>query len=480
MSMSQYLWAVARGLQTQVHPETPAGAARDTLTNSIHVLTVLANALESAAPAEVPRPAAAPAPAERADTDRLRGPAENTAAFGDTGAALAHASKVLDDSSSPAYLESSTREMIRWEKALIDAAVARMDAVVHAAPSAQHEAQLDIDPQKLQAFLRTRLSLDRLEVGEFRQVLGGRSRQTALFALRNAPGVPGHLVVQRLLPGLKTNAAFAPMATQYEVLERLHRAGLKVPKPFCFDADSEALGSPFLVTERSAGSQVQPDYWSPPKSKQVVLDLAVEMARLHSRPVEEFAHVVSRARPRSDLEGWQAELDRLSSDWHGLAHWPSVTVSTALAWLRNNIDCVEPRETLVHNDMVFHNILAEGDELTAILDWEQISIGHPAEDLGYCYPVVTSRVDWNEFLDAYYGAGGPRISARQIDYFALRAVLRLMILVLIGGRNGFEEGRGQDVLLASAGAYFSQRLLRRFAHVLEAVLERDAGRAAGA
>jgi aminoglycoside phosphotransferase (APT) family kinase protein len=157
-----------------------------------------------------------------------------------------------------------------------------------------------------------------------------------------------------------------------------------------------------------------------------------------------------------------------------------VTVSTALAWLRNNIDCVEPRETLVHNDMVFHNILAEGDELTAILDWEQISIGHPAEDLGYCYPVVTSRVDWNEFLDAYYGAGGPRISARQIDYFALRAVLRLMILVLIGGRNGFEEGRGQDVLLASAGAYFSQRLLRRFAHVLEAVLERDAGRAAGA
>ena len=51
-----------------------------------------------------------------------------------------------------------------------------------------------------------------------------------------------------------------------------------------------------------------------------------------------------------------------------------------------------------------------------------------------------------------------------------------MILVLLGGRNGFEEGQGQDVLLASAGAFFSQRLLHRFAQVLEAVLERDARR----
>jgi len=128
--------------------------------------------------------------------------------------------------------------------------------------------------------------------------------------------------------------------------------------------------------------------------------------------------------------------------------------------------------------MVFHNILADGDSLTAILDWEQISIGNPAEDLGYCYPAVTARVDWNEFLDVYHAAGGPPVSTRQVDYFALRAVLRLMILVLQGGRDAFEQGHSQDVLVASAGAFFSQHLLHRFAQVLDAVLERDSSRLA--
>lgn len=478
MSIADYLWAVARGLQTQVHPETPAGAARDTLTNSIHILTVIANALEAHAPAEVARPQAAPLPVARAETDRLRGPAENTAAYGDTGAALAEAARALEASGPADHRDAPTRELIRWEKALIDAAIARMDSVVRAQPAARQASTLEIDAGKLQAHLRARLALEHLEVCDFKPVLGGRSRQTALFSLREAPAIASQLVVQRLLPGLKPSAAFASMATQYEVLDRLHTVGLKVPKPVCFDSGSDALGAPFLVTERTEGSVAQPDYWSPPESRQVALQLAEQMARLHAVPTSDLAHVVSRARSRSDLEGWRAELERLAADWRALAHWPSVTISAAVSWLRDNVGCIEARETLVHNDMVFHNILAEGDRLTAILDWEQISIGHPAEDLGYCYPAVAARLDWNEFLDAYYAAGGPRVSPREVDYFALRAVLRLMILVLVGGRNGFEEGRGQDVLLASAGAFFSQRLLHRFAHVLAAVLERDARRSA--
>ncbi len=473
MSMAQYLWAVARSLQTQVYPDTSTGASRDALKNSIQILTVIANALEPAGAAAVPRPAGLVAADEWADTDRLAGPAENTAAYRHTGAAIAAAAEALDASAKPGlYRDSNVRAVVLWEKTLIDSAIARMDSIATAVPDAHRDSSLETDPGKLQSFLRSHLSLDRLEVAEFQQVLGGRSRQTALFTVRGAPGV-SQLVVQRLLPGLKAGAAFASMATQYQVLKRLSAAGLKVPKPFCFDSGDEALGSPFLVTERSPGKSVQPDYWSPPESKNVVLQLAEQMARLHAQPIGDLAGVVSKARTRSDTAGWIAELERLAADWHRLAHWPSVTVSAALAWLRSNIDCVEDRETLVHNDMVFHNILADGDSLTAILDWEQISIGNPAEDLGYCYPAVTARLDWQEFLDAYHAAGGPKVSTRQVDYFALRAVLRLMILVLQGGRDAFEQGHAQDVLVASAGAFFSQHLLHRFAQVLDAVLERE-------
>jgi aminoglycoside phosphotransferase (APT) family kinase protein len=474
MSMSQYLWAVARGLQTQVLPATAPGAARESLLNSIRILSVVANALEPCAAASIDRPPSAAPPAGRADTDRLPGPAENSAAYGDTAAALAAKSRQLDLAPNIDTLqESGTRAHIVWERALLNAAMARMDQVADAPPAAHDDPRLQIDPRALESFLRRRLSTNTLRVSDFRQALGGRSRQTALFRISDAPGLADSLVVQRILPGLVPGPAFATVAAQFEVLKRLHASGMKVPKPICFESGSEDLGSPCLVVERSRGDIVEPDYWAAPKSEAIALQLAEQMGKLHAQPMGDLAALVPHSRVRGDRQGWEDELTRLANDWHRLAHYPSVTVSASIAWLRANIECVEDRQSLVHNDMVFHNILAEGGEITAILDWEQTSVGHPAEDLGYCYPTVSATADWDRFLEAYYSAGGPRISRRQVDYFALRAVLRLMNLVILGGRNAFESGASNDVLVASAGAYFSQRLLHRFAHVLESVLARN-------
>ena len=47
-----------------------------------------------------------------------------------------------------------------------------------------------------------------------------------------------------------------------------------------------------------------------------------------------------------------------------------------------------------------------------------------------------------------------------------------MILVMRGGRDCFENRSSRDVLVASAGAHFTQRLLHRIAGVLESVLAR--------
>ena len=75
-------------------------------------------------------------------------------------------------------------------------------------------------------------------------------------------------------------------------------------------------------------------------------------------------------------------------------------------------------------------------------------------------------------MEVYRASGGADIPQRQIDFFALRAGLRLMGLVLAGGRDTFETGLSDDVLVASAGAHFSQRLLQRIAIVLDSILER--------
>lgn len=467
MANAQYLWSAARALRTRVRPAITDNAARDALDNSIRVLTTVANALEPG-PALPDRYAAL---GGNADTDRLGGPAENLGAYPTTGNTIAHLAGNIAKGTDPTDLLAA----VRWEKALLDDALGRIDAVERSEPTGDDGSapSYSIDPARLQAYLRRRPGSENATVTDFRLIVGGRSRQTALFSVDNGGALPHAMVIQRGIPGQMVAAAFLDEARQYHLLEQLHLAGMRVPRPVLVETDPAWLDAAFLIVEQVSGSPVQSDYWLPAKEESVVIGLAEQMALLHAQPVEKLGEGLYDARARSDAASWLAEIDQLAAGWDSSAHWPSITMSAAIAWLRANIDCLDDRRVVVHNDMVFHNILAESGQITAVLDWEQCAIGHPGEDLGYCYPVVIAVTDWSKFMDAYRAAGGADIPQRQIDFFALRAGLRLMGLVLSGGRNTFENGLSDDVLVASAGAHFSQRLLHRVAFVLNSILERQ-------
>jgi aminoglycoside phosphotransferase (APT) family kinase protein len=467
MSMSRYLWTVAHDLRAHVHPVVDSGVAQDTLTNAIRILTALANALESDPPPELAAPAEFAA--QPVDTDRLPGPPESPAVYRTTGAAIAAVAKTLDDGSAT---PEQARADIAWEKALLDAAIARMDAAETAMAPVVVDPRMNIDRDALEAYLRREAGSDDLTITAFRPILGGRSRQTALFTIANAPGLPEDLVVQRSLPGLVPGPAFVGEEGQFALLEALHAAGLKVPKPYFLETGAEALGAAFVITDRSPGAPSQPDYWSKVEPESVAIDLARQMALLHAQPYEALQPKLARSRERYDREGWLEDLERFAESWHDMRHWPSIAISAAIAWMRANVDCLDDRRALVHNDMIFHNILAADGAITAVLDWEQTCVGHPGEDLGYCYPAVTMATDWAKFMAAYAEAGGPPITQRQIDFFALRAGLRMLLLVMQGGRDAFEKRGAEGVLVASANAHWSQRFIHRFSGVLTDVLGR--------
>ena len=351
--------------------------------------------------------------------------------------------------------------------------VERYDAIERAETGELGGGGLQINPAALQEYLRTWSDDGSLTVQNFKLIVGGRSRQTALFEVTGGGSLPRAMVVQRGIPGQHVAASFVGEAAQFSLLTALHAAGMRVPKPILIEEDEAPLGARFLIVERSPGSPALTDYWGNVTSETLVLDLAREMAKLHAQPFDALAVPLPHSRTDSSVAGWRADIDQLAETWTNLAHWPSITMTAAIAWLRDNAATLDDRRGIVHNDMVFHNILGEDGQITAVLDWEQANIGHPGEDLGYCYPYVSAVVDWDRFMGTYREAGGPNIPQRQIDFFALRGGLRLMTLVLQGGRESFEQGLSNDVLVASAGAHFTQRLLNRIAGVLETVLARS-------
>jgi len=62
------------------------------------------------------------------------------------------------------------------------------------------------------------------------------------------------------------------------------------------------------------------------------------------------------------------------------------------------------RRLVVHSDIGFHNMLTDGGEVTALVDWESCQLGDPPEDLNYVRPFVAAVGSWDRSLEMIAGA----------------------------------------------------------------------------
>lgn len=482
MSYSRYLAAVTAALHETVLPELKSESAKDAILLSASVLAAIGASLERAKadlihsvpdfPASVKGLQHAPEDASGEARPSPPVPPVDLAGSLEVMPTIKRAATWL--ATQPWASDSATLNtavaLLKWEAALRTDALDRVRQNERGleAQEAQPTAS-DINQPALEHYLRERLSSTTLRVTDFRRLGGGRGRQTALFTIDGAT-LPAQLVLQREHPGgIKT---FAGPAMQFPVLEFLHAAGVKVPRPIMMELSSQPLGAAFLVSERVRGRSPMPSmgYWSPPpKPHKLALDLAQQFARLHALPVSNLESVLARTADRS-TDMWLHDVDTQASKWRDLTEHPSLAVDAALAWLRAHAKCVRHAESIVHGDAMLHNVLVQDDEITAIVDWEAAHIGHPYEDLGYVRPMIEQMIEWNTFLDAYVDAGGHRPTNEEIDFFTLRQLLWLITSCLYA-RRAFDAGHTNDLAMAEVGASFVPKLIDRLATQLLSIVK---------
>ncbi|HKT73852.1 MAG TPA: phosphotransferase [Steroidobacteraceae bacterium] len=460
-----YVQSVIDALR-QMLRDSPDGLT-DTLRNCIRVLAVLDSSWDCAPGRPAP---AALTHANRFSRFRPCGPPESAAVRPATVDAVGRAATAIESLSAgtgPAI--EQILPVLAWETDLAQEAIQAMNALEVGSAAGVPGADGSWSLEAAQHALRTGTGNEQLTVTSFHPIPGGRSRLSALLHVKNAPGLGPDLVIQIALPGI---AQFTGPECQFNLLKVVRAHGLKVPKPVLFQEYGAGRSGSFLVTERIEGAVAERDYFSPIRSAALARGLAGQMALLHRIPIAAFDGIVSRPSRPMDRAALLQELDSFAQCWRRYAHAPSVAMSTALAWLREAVSVVQHRECAVHNDMVFHNVLARDDAITAVLDWEQCAIGHPAADLGYAYPFIAPHTSWTDFLEEYLRCGGLRMPQAEIDYFAIRALVRIFMLSMERGRVGFESGPGHGVFRATVGAYFLQRLMLRLGKTLQDVLSR--------
>jgi aminoglycoside phosphotransferase (APT) family kinase protein len=452
----------------RVRPEVTEPRARDALDACVRALAGLGAALEVATPAEV---AALPLPDSVAigAPIPIDQPPENLAATDQTAARIAAGERWLATESwvGDAAATGIARAMLDWERETIAAKVGRMYAIEDQPSVTDGDtAKLQIDRAALERYLQGRFGAQ-AKITQFRQTVGGRSRQTAVFTLEGTD-LPAKLVVQRDHPASITRDG---IAQQFPVLQILAESTLKVSRPRILETDREILGAPFMIIEAASGSVAGMDYFRPPQSPALALELAEQLAILHSVDPTPLIGRLRSTVERSDPNGWVAELDAVEAAWRRFAHAPSLAVTAALAWMRAHVGRIGDDFAIIHNDAAFHNILVEDGHFSSLLDFELVHLGHPAEDLGYCRPFVQEITDWDGFVEAYVAAGGKRFAPEVVDYFSLRGGVHLMTLLQYG-RSIFKSGATTDINLAETATSFVPKHHLRIARMVEIVLAR--------
>lgn len=323
-------------------------------------------------------------------------------------------------------------------------------------------AQVELDREGLERWLAEYLPNARqMRLSSVKQLVGGRSKKTILVSQTGCSTLPEHLVLR-----CDANAALigTSVTSEYELLRRLHDAGLRVPRPIGMNAEREPIGGAFIVVERLPGKALG-DFFTAPPEKDIVLQLADQLANLHRLTPADLAGCDGLRTASVSADTLAEELKKLRADitQHGDG---SPIETSACDWLQAHLTDAEPLLGLVHGDLGFHNILIHDNRISALLDWELAHIGHPAEDLGYCRSAVEGVVDWQEFVTRYRESGAPPISDAAIDFYTLWVIVRFHALA-VRVRSAVVSGAVPGLDLTLTSLVFPPNLQRLMARYLK-------------
>lgn len=300
------------------------------------------------------------------------------------------------------------------------------------------------DDQPLVEFIREHAAAKRVVIQARQRLSGGAIQENWLLDLliEGGPWAGARRWVLRS-DALSALPASLDREQEFAVLQVVHQAGVKVPRPLWLCRDMRVHGRVFFLMEYvpgvaagrllSAGAGTQ-------GRAQLAAQLGANLARLHQvRPpcaALDFLPMPTRSPALATIDAYRNYLDTLA-DAYPVLEW-------GLRWCelhapRNSILC------LLHRDYRTGNYLASEQGLEAVLDWEFTGWGDPCEDLGWftarCWRFTRPDLEaggigqLEDFLGGYHEVSPLRIERSQLHYWQIMATLRWAVIALQQGQR---------------------------------------------
>lgn len=334
--------------------------------------------------------------------------------------------------------------------------------------------ECSVTSAQLSEYLRAKLpdSPD-LAVTAMDVVPGGRSKETILVSLTRTSQLPVQVIVRKDRPvGILQTRAI----DEFGVLQAVHaHGGVPVAQPFFVDELNDAMGGgTLLVMQRATGAKAGeyfPDLAAPTEHRRVLGDqLATALANLHQIPLENLKSTALDLNTAVTEDSISASVEGMSGRIAELSGPPIAAIPLARRWLLDHVADVAPadRLCLLQGDVGLHNMLVDGDRLTALVDWEAAAVGPPARELAAAWPAGTALMPWPDFVAAYRAAGGPpeATDERAVAYYRVFFALGACMSSRTGGHL-FRTGGKRDLLTAHSGLDAHFRAQRNLVRALQ-------------
>jgi aminoglycoside phosphotransferase (APT) family kinase protein len=234
--------------------------------------------------------------------------------------------------------------------------------------------------EDLQTQCRKRLGRPALRVISVEPIPEGHSGFTYFVTIDDGDGV--RRFVLRLPPPGARIAGPADVVRQGRIMAALNAAGLPAPAIPVLTADPVVDGRPFVLMEAVDGARIEKA-----GAEQRPLDIAGSavnvLKNLHALPLGRTG--IGDEAPvglQAEMLRWLWLMERAPQELTGRAG--------ELGGLLAGRIPAEREPTLVHGDYHYGNMLFNGPEVVAVLDWEIAEIGQPLLDLG-CLCIVSHR-----------------------------------------------------------------------------------------
>lgn len=264
-------------------------------------------------------------------------------------------------------------------------------------------------------------------IGNLKRAFGGNARLAVAFDLDYQQADAAHHVPCILLSQVAGGHVDSNTEAEYGVLKALTGQGICTPAAVALDNEGFITGGAAIIMERVEGIANAVAFLkdSGEKSRPITRQLAAISADLHGFDWSKTGLVGGEHSPLEQIIDWQRQFLQQRRE-------TMPVMAYIFQWLKNNIP-KPSRLSLIHGDLRPGNFLYQGDNITALLDWEMAHIGDPAEDIAWIYRDLwgpQAFVNFEDFVALYTERCGCHPGWENLIYYRIFSEIKFATISL--------------------------------------------------